>query len=121
MKRIIIVIVALVLVLGAVFAQQARYRNGVFTSVQTRAQPAAPADPVGGNVTVATTIRNNRITAVVITASTDTDDYLNIVRGFLIPSIVEANSPDVDVLAGATGTSRAVMEAVRDALNQARR
>ena len=121
MKKTIIVILVLTIVMGTLFAQQARYRNGVYTSTQTRPQPDPPADPVGGNVTVAVTFRSNRITRIEITETKDTDDYVNIVKNFFLPDLIEAQNPDIDAFAGATGTSTAVKNAVRDAMSQAAR
>ena len=119
MKRIIIVMLILVFALGGVFAQQ-RFRNGVYTSKQTAVQPAT-GDPIGGNVTVAVTFRSNRITRIEITEYEDTEDFVNVVTRFFIPTIIEEQSPDVDAFSGATGTSNAVKNAVRDAIDQARR
>ena len=111
MKKAIIAILVLVLVAGAVFAQQ-RLRNGSYT---------ATADGYEGPLTVTVTVSRARISAITISEHSDTQAYVTMVTNTMIPAMIEAQSAEVDALAGATGTSNGVKQAVQDAIDQARR
>lgn len=77
------------------------------------------ADGFIGPITVEVTMDGDTITSVTVV---DNSETLNIASGALeqIPAaIVAANSPDVDVVAGATYTSKGIMNAVKDAIGAA--
>ena len=77
------------------------------------------ADGFIGPITVEVTMDGDTITSVTVV---DNSETLNIASGALeqIPeAIVAANSPDVDVVAGATYTSNGIMNAVKDAIGAA--
>ena len=77
------------------------------------------ADGFMGPITVEVTMDGDTITSVTVV---DNSETLNIASGALeqIPeAIVAANSPDVDVVAGATYTSNGIMNAVKDAIGAA--
>ena len=77
------------------------------------------ADGFIGPITVEVTMDGDTITSVTVV---DNSETLSIASGALeqIPeAIVAANSPDVDVVAGATYTSNGIMNAVKDAIGAA--
>ena len=72
-----------------------------------------------GRLTVSVTIEDGRLCEVKLKGSVDDEPYVSEVKAKLLPAIVEAGSPDVDAVSGATTTSHGVQEAVRDALEKA--
>ena len=77
------------------------------------------ADGFGGPITVEVTMDGDTITGVTVLENSET---LSVASGALeqIPAaIVEANSPDVDIVAGATYTSNGIINAVKDAIGAA--
>ncbi|ABR35192.1 FMN-binding protein [Clostridium beijerinckii] len=89
-------------------SEQKKYKDGTYTGVGKGKNP---------DLKVAVTIKDNKITNVEIVSNNETKgkEALN-----TIPSkIVDTQSTDVDVVSGATMTSKGIMEAVNDALSQA--
>lgn len=73
----------------------------------------------GGEIQVQVTIQNNAITALkVLQAKEETPSFLTKAEGVL-PAILEQQTTEVDVVAGATYSSRGILSAVADALSQA--
>lgn len=73
----------------------------------------------GGEIQVQVTIQNNAITALkVLQAKEETPSFLTKAEGVL-PVILEQQTTEVDVIAGATYSSRGILSAVADALSQA--
>jgi uncharacterized protein with FMN-binding domain len=121
MKRIITACLILFLIAGLAFAQvtQQRFRNGNQTGTAASYDPATSGP--NGNLTVQVTFRGNRITAIQVTQYTDTPAFMNMVVQSLIPAIIQAQSTNVDSVAGATYSSNGVKQAVNEAMNSARR
>lgn len=108
--------------------------NGTFMGVSSM-------DDRGGMVVALVTINNDEITAVNLRETTRVDDALEFkdyetygseAAGFtgedlqeahetMAARFVEANDTDVELVSGATGTSEKAIEAVVEALNNARR
>jgi len=110
MKKIFAIVLLSALVVGVAFAQT--YRRGNHDGTGTGYH---------GPLTVRVAIDgNNRITGITIRNHRDTDGFVNMVVQQLIPRIIQAQSPDVDGVTGATATANGVKEAVRNALNSAR-
>ena len=77
------------------------------------------AQGYGGDVTVSVTIANKKITAIeVVSASGETPSFFSKAKA-LIPKIIEAQNPDVDVVSGATYSSNGIINAVKNALTKA--
>jgi len=109
MKKLVLISLVLILAAGMVFAQT--FRTGTFTG---RGQGFyAP-------ITVSVTFDNNRMTAITVTQHTDTEEFAFMVFGNMIPRMIAAQSADIDLLSGATATSRGLREAVQAAISQAR-
>ena len=92
-------------------AQEVVYMPGTYEAVR---------EGKGGEVKVEVTVDEYRITELVITGEKETPD----VGGAAIPklreAILEKQSKDVDIIAGATMTSTAVKEGVAEALEKAK-
>ena len=97
--------------------------------------PADPADPgvrwqdgvytgkgrgYGGPVQAEVTVSEDRITGVRITDHREDEPYWKKAQ-VTIPRILEAQTPSVDTVAGATKSCKGIQRAVRDALKQAER
>lgn len=77
------------------------------------------AQGYGGDVTVSVTIANKKITAIeVVSASAETPSFFSKAKA-IIPKIIEAQNPDVDVVSGATYSSNGIINAVKNALTKA--
>jgi len=119
MKRVGIVLLVLVLVAGAVFAQQAM-RRGTYTATVPSYNSAVQTQP-GGNMTVEVRIgANGKISSIEVKECTDTAAFLKRATDAMIPAMITANSSEVDIVAGATYSSNALKAAVADAMTQAR-
>ncbi len=70
----------------------------------------------GGELVLDVTVEGGRITAIEVVESSETPFIADAAFKELIPAIIETQGP-VDAVSGATFTSRAVEEAVRDALS----
>lgn len=84
------------------------YTDGTFTG---------SANGMGGALTVSVTVEGGRITSVEVTDHKETPMISDPAPEQLPGAIVEAQSVDLDVVAGASVTSRAILEAVSNALN----
>lgn len=73
----------------------------------------------GGNIQVSVTVKDEKITSVqIVSASGETPSFLSRAKSIL-GSIVSAQSPNVDVVSGATYTSNGIINATIQALKQA--
>lgn len=73
----------------------------------------------GGPVDVKLTIENGQMKDVeIISAENEDGTYLETAKG-IIPKILDAQTPEVDVMSGATFSSTGIKDAVADALQKA--
>ena len=72
-----------------------------------------------GDIHVAVTFDATRITAIEVTYSNETPMFANMAFNTLIPLILQVQTYDVDIVAGATYTSDAFINAIMDAVDQA--
>ncbi len=93
------------------------YRDGTFTG--------ASADAYYGNVKVAATIQNGRLTDVQFLdhpGGRATSDYINSqAMPYLIQEAIQAQSANIDGVSGATDTSLAFVQSLSSALTQAKK
>lgn len=73
----------------------------------------------GGDINVAVTVTDNEITEVKIEGDHETENIGSFAVEMLDDRIMEAQSPNVDALTGATVTSNAILRAVKSAFTQA--
>ena len=71
----------------------------------------------GGLIKVTVTVKDKKISEVVVTDHNETGSYYDKAQG-MPDRIVEANSTNVDTITGATATSRGILAAVEDALKE---
>ncbi len=72
-----------------------------------------------GIVRVKVQIENNKVKNIDVLQYSDTPGYSDTVFEYLPARVIEADSTAVDVISGATITSRAFLDAVNDALKKA--
>ena len=93
-----------------------------FTAVNaatfTPGEYEATAQGFGGDVTVKVTMDGDKIAAVEVVSQNETAGISDPALEKVPAAIVEANSADVDGVAGATVTSDAIKNAVKDALSK---
>lgn len=91
-------------------ATEVAYKDGTYTG---------EAQGFGGPVDVEVIIENGKISEINITSAEKEDGaYLSIAED-IIPTIIEAQSADVDTISGATFSSTGIKEAVTQALEEA--
>lgn len=89
--------------------------NGTFTGSGTSVQ-------YGGGVTAKVTIENDNITAISVLFEVDDEEYYISAIDKVVPQIKNRGSTDgVDTVCGATHSADGIVEAVADALAQARK
>ena len=96
--------------------------NGMLggTEAVAGASLTGTANGFGGEVSVTVTMDGSKIADVVATGSSETQGIGSNAIEQLPAKIVEANSTEVDAIAGATITSKAIKEAVNSALESAK-
>ena len=103
-------------------------RNALGLQSASTPQPAPSPEPVvetltgqargfGGTIKVRVTRANEQLTAVEVIEHQETEGIAEQALEQMPRRIVEANSPEVDAVSGATVTSNAIKEAVRNALS----
>lgn len=89
-----------------------------FLTACASAQPlTGQAKGYGGELKVSVTMEGDKITAVDVTENSETPAVAGDALKNIPAAIVEKNSADVDVVSGATLTSRAIMAAVKNAID----
>lgn len=112
MKKILILLICSCFIYGCSSEPKPIYANGVFSG---------EAEGMGGNVVVQVTIQNDIITEIKIEDNYETPSYMEEIETKLIPEIIGKNSlENIDVLAGATVSSNAVLNAINEALTHAK-
>lgn len=86
------------------------YADGTYTG---------SGDGFGGTVSVEVTVSGGKITAIdIVNAANEDAAYLDKAKG-IIDSMISANSPEVDIISGATFSSTGIKTAVQQALEGA--
>ena len=79
----------------------------------------ATSEGYNGPVTVSVTFTDSALENVEVTASAETGHVGTVAYDLMIPEMIQANGSGVDMISGATFTSRALKNAVNDAAEQA--
>ncbi|MDD4081154.1 MAG: FAD-dependent oxidoreductase [Eubacteriales bacterium] len=108
MKRLVALFLCVSMVFGLTAYAAAPYADGVHVGQGTG---------MGGMVTVSVTVENGNITGIVVDKHAETPGLSDPAFDQIPAAIIKANSPEVDVVAGATITSKAIKEAVANALS----
>lgn len=69
-----------------------------------------------GDVNIRVTVDNGNITDITVLSYQDDDRFFGSARNGVIPAIIENQNTDVDVVSGATFSSRGIIDAVEDAI-----
>jgi len=93
------------------YALTGNYADGTYTGEGTGYNPG---------LVVEVTIADNKITEIEIVSNNETIGYCDSALEQIPDEIVEAQSTDVDAISGATKTSNGIIEAVNNALEQAK-
>ena len=99
--------------------------NGIINAVKNALESAGSAggaltgtaDGFMGPITVSVTMDGDTITAVEVVSNSDTPEIAGAALEQIPAAIVAANSPDVDVVSGATYTSNGIINAVKNAIS----
>lgn len=110
MKKWVSCLLSLALVLGGAVALAEGFTAGTYTGT---------AQGFGGDVTATVTLSETEITDIQVVGDQETDGLGSVAIEQLPPKMLEAQSPNVDAMSGATVTSNAIIEAVTAALSQA--
>ena len=116
MKKLFCLILTLAMLLasasvfGEAQPQEPLFTPGTYT---------AEAQGIFVPVKVTVTVDENSIMNVMIVADGETPELGGVAAGKLAYAIIEAQTPNVDVVSGATVTSKAIISAATDALTQA--
>ena len=114
MKKLICLLLSLMMLFG-ISATAETAAEGLFTPGTYTAE----AQGLLGTVTVQITVTENRITGVKINAQSETPTLGGVAAEKLCEAIVKAQTPNVDIVGGATVTSKAIIEAATKALTEA--
>lgn len=97
-------------------ATSAQVSNGT----QALTDAVYQGDGVGykGKIYVDVSFSGDRITAIEIVDTVDDYNWVSDVKRYLLPKIISEQSADIDVVSGATYTSKGVLAAVADALTK---
>jgi len=87
------------------------YKNGTFTG----ASPSSFSNVITAEVT----IKDNKIKNIVVVSHSDTKELVEPAFELIIMSVIENQTSNVDVVAGASGSSRALINAIKIALSKA--
>lgn len=71
-----------------------------------------------GEVKVEVTMKGDKITAIEVLESSDTPGLSTQAFEVMIERVIAKNGVDVDIVAGATGSSDGILEAIKDALGK---
>ncbi len=88
---------------------QVPYDNGTYTG---------SGEGFGGTTKVSVTIKSHKITSISVISAEDDEPFLTNAKG-LISTMIRKQSADVDVVSGATYSSKGIIEAVKNALKEA--
>lgn len=96
---------------GAQLAASGSYEDGTYEGTGTGFR---------GNTSVSVTISEGIISEIEITSTNDDGKYIDRASNQMIPDMIATQSSDVDTVSGATYSSNGLIEAVSNALTQAK-
>ncbi|OVE65039.1 ferredoxin [Clostridium diolis] len=88
-----------------------KYKDGTY---------AGSGSGFGGTTKISVTISNGKIVSISTISDEDTSKYYNRAIGTITNSVISKQSASVDTVSGATYSSNGIIEAIRNALNQAK-
>ena len=115
MKKLICLLLSLMMLLGAAACAEPAPVEKLFTAGTYSAEAQGIFVPVKVQITV----NDTEIVSVLIDATGETPELGGMAAGTLAESILNAQTPNVDALSGATVTSNAIIAAATEALKAA--
>ncbi|WP_297419823.1 FMN-binding protein [Clostridium sp.] len=88
-----------------------QYKDGTYTG---------SGSGFGGTTKISVTISNGKIVSISTISNEDTSRYYNRAIGTITNSVISKQSASVDTVSGATYSSNGIIEAIRNALSQAK-
>ncbi len=73
-----------------------------------------------GKITIEVTLTDNQITAIRTVKHVDDKNWYELAQSMLFSQILEKQSADVDIISGATPTSKGIIAAIKEALSKAK-
>ena len=110
MKKLLCLVISLMLLCSATALAESLFTPGTYE---------AAGKGFGGEVKVTVTVSENEITDVAIEGASETPALGGVAVETLAPAILKAQTPNVDMLSGATVTSTAIIAAATEALTKA--
>lgn len=114
MKKIVFLVLAMMLVVGIFTGCSSDVESAIFTAGTYEGQGKGHA----GTMVVNVTVNETKIESIEIVEFSDSEFAVEPAEQ-LVKNILEANSADIDGVAGASMTSKGILEAVNDALSKA--
>ncbi|WP_461204966.1 FMN-binding protein [Clostridium sp. DL1XJH146] len=109
---IVVVMLAIVILFSLPLSKiQHIYEDGVYEGI---------GEGHHGDIKVSVLIEDSRIRGVKIIEEQETPELMEIVYANIPERVIKANSSDVKVVAGATLTSKGLINAIEDAIDKAR-
>ncbi|MDR3597202.1 FMN-binding protein [Clostridium sp.] len=96
---------------GTSNSSKGQYKDGTYTG---------SGSGFGGTTKISVTIANGKITSVSTISEEDTSRYYNKAIGPITNSVISKQTGSVDTVSGATHSSDGIIEAIQDALSQAK-
>jgi len=123
MKKTKVIVICLILAAFGVFAsgRTVLAQGGREAAGTTRAESVYTGVGLGlsGDIHVRVTVANGEITGIEITQHSESLAFVDLISADIIANILEAQSVQgIDVVAGATGLSNGLIDAVADALGR---
>ncbi|SFC93089.1 FMN-binding protein [Clostridium uliginosum] len=87
-----------------------KYKDGTYTG---------SGEGFGGTTKISVTVTNGKIASIEALSNEDTTEYYERASNVLIKKMISKQSTSVDTVSGATYSSKGIISAVKDALNQA--
>ncbi|SET21199.1 FMN-binding protein [Anaerobranca gottschalkii] len=112
MKRFFWLCVTLIILLvftGCGRSSTGKYKDGVYNGI---------AQGYGGEIEVQVTINGGKITDIQIVREQETPGISDTAKVQTIERIIQKGSTDIDLVSGATATSKGIRDAVENALQQ---
>ncbi len=112
MKKLLATLLALLLMCGTLLATAESYTPGTYTAASTGNNVDVPVE-------VQATFDENGMTNIQVVSHAETPGLGDKAFETLIPAMLEKQTVEVDVYTGATNSSHALMDAVKDCMAQA--
>jgi uncharacterized protein with FMN-binding domain len=92
---------------------QGKYKDGTYTGT---------GKGLKGDIEVSVQVKSGKISTIEVVKKDDTDGIFDAVKENLIPDVIKKQTTEgVDTVSGATGSSKGALEAINNALTNAKK